>query len=131
MSESTLVKLRAAVQGLIFVSERDAPFEVFEWKTSEKLTPVAIRDLGGHPKRAKVVETEFEPFFEALTKDESCHGAEEVEQAVKYRELLAIFRSNLADPAIFCVGMITVTYYIVGRSSAGSWVGVKTLATET
>jgi hypothetical protein len=131
MPDPTVKKLRKAIDGLVFMSEKDAPFEAFEWDAEGTLTPKLVRELGGHPKKEAVSETDFHEFFDALTQEQDWHGEEEKEQVRKYRDLLATFEKEVTDPTIYRVGKINARYYIVGRSQAGHWVGVKTEAVET
>jgi len=131
MCDPAVMKLATATEGLVFVSERDAPFEAFSWEETGALTPRLVCKLGGHDETEPVTQTECRPFFDALTEEQDWHGDEEKEQTRKYRELRVVFESEVTNRAIFRVGTIDVTYYIVGRSPAGSWIGVKTQATET
>jgi hypothetical protein len=131
LADPAVGKLRAAAAGLTFVSESDAPFEAFEWASDGDLTPAAVRQLGGHAKSAAVAEVAFDSFFAALVTEQDWYGDEEKEQVRNYRGLLAVLQAELTEPKIFRVGKGTVTYYVVGRSKKGRWVGVKTQATQT
>ena len=42
-----------------------------------------------------------------------------------------VFDKEVTDATVFRVGGIDATYYLVGKSQSGNWVGVKTEATET
>lgn len=131
MSDPALKKLRTAADGLVLVSETDAPFEAFEWGAHDALTPSLVRELGGHAKRSKVAARDFRKFFEPLTQEQDWHEDEDKEQVRKYRELAAVVEKELTDATVYRVGETEVTYYVVGRSKAGNWVGVKAKAVET
>lgn len=131
MPDPTVKKLSAAVDGLLFISESDAPFEAFDWGARGAPTPKLVRELGGHTKRAPVEESGLQDFLKPLTEEKDWHEDEEKERVRRYRGLLAIFEQELTDATVFRVGDIKVTYYLVGKSRAGNWVGVKAEATET
>ena len=131
MKDSAMTKLRKAVKGVVFTSEKDAPFEVFGWERDGDLTAAVVRELGGHGLKEKVTEISFDEFFGAMTKDQDWFGAEEKAMAARYRELVKVLREELTDPKVFRVGATNLVYYIVGRSKAGNWVGVRTEGVAT
>jgi hypothetical protein len=131
MNDAALTRLQKVVQGIVFVSDKDAPFEAFGWPPKGSLTPAVVRELGGHKAAEKVTEIPFDQFFTPLTKDEDWFGDEEKAGAAKYRELVAALREELTDPKIYKIGKTDVTYYILGTSKAGNWIGVKTEAVES
>ncbi len=103
----------------------------FEWDTQDPLTPSLVRECGKHSRRVKVEKLDYLDFTKGLVESKEWHG--EVEQAivVKYARLIALFEDYLTEPAVFRVGNVNVTYYIVGKPEAGNWVGVKAKAVET
>jgi hypothetical protein len=130
MPDPTAKKLRDAVDGLLYLSEQDAPFEVVEWDAGE-LTADRVRELGQHPKRAPVKQSDFHEFIEPLTQEQYWYEDEEKARVGKYKQLLAVFEKELTEPTVFRVGKEKATYYLLGRSKSGKWVGVKTEAVET
>jgi hypothetical protein len=131
MRDPALTKLRTAAKGLVYVSERDAPWRAFGWEPAGKLDAAAIRKLGGHDADEPVKAVPFDTFFGGLTKAEDWHSDEENAQVEKYRALVEAVRAELTDPKVFRVGETDVAYYVVGTSAKGNWVGVTTKATET
>jgi hypothetical protein len=131
MNDASVTRLQKSVEGLTFVSEQDAPWAAFGWQRPGKLTPAAVRELGGHKPKEHLSEIPFDQFFAPLTKDQDWFGDEEKANAAKYRELVKALREELTDPTVYKVGKTEVTYYVVGKSKLGNWVGVKTEATET
>jgi hypothetical protein len=49
VTESIAAQLKQAYQGLLFLSETDAPLEVISWQTQEQLTPAKLLQLRNHP----------------------------------------------------------------------------------
>jgi hypothetical protein len=131
MPDPMVKKLRDAVNGLLYLSEQDAPFEVIEWDAKDELTADRVRELGKHPKRAPVAQSDFREFIQPLTQEQDWYEDEEKARVGKYKELLAVFDKELTDPTVFRVGKVKATYFLLGRSKTGKWVGVKTEAVET
>jgi hypothetical protein len=123
MPDPTAKKLRDAVDGLLYLSEQDAPFEVIEWEEKGKLTADRIRELGQHPKRAPVKQSDFHEFIKPLTEEQDWYEDEEKQRVKKYKQLLAVFDKELTDPTVFRVGKEKATYYLLGRAKSGKWVG--------
>ena len=123
--------LRDAVQGLMYRSETDQPFEAFTWQVADALTPDEVRSLGNHPADDAVSETSFDEFAAALTTDKSWHDDDERATVQQYRQLFALMRERLTDLTVFRVGKTDITVYFVGRTKEGDWAGVMTWAVET
>lgn len=132
MSIKAVPALTTATNDLVYSSESDEPFHVFEWNESTgKLTEERLLKLGGHESNTPVKMISVDKFFADLTKEEKWHGDEEKATARRYQDLLAVIKKYLADPAVFRVGEVEVAIYVVGKSEEGNWAGVRTTATET
>jgi hypothetical protein len=132
MSSQAVPALKTATEGLLYSSESDEPFEVFEWKdVKEPFTEEQLLGLGGHEADTPVEKVSLDKFFAGLTKEEHWHGDEEKALAGRYQNLLAVIKEHLTGPKVFRVGEVEVAIYVVGRSGEETWVGVKTTAVET
>lgn len=118
-----LNELQAAVKGLLFPSETDAPLEAFEWPASGTGPPdeAAVRANARVDKRAAVERVTLPEL--ARTIPSEARGA--------FAPLFALLAHHLAGTAVFKVGTITVDVYIVGRTADGRFAGVKTKVVET
>ena len=124
--------LEQAIQGLLYMSETDAPFEIIHWPDEAAgLDAKRVRQLSGHKPKDPVRTTSVDDFFKPLTDYQAWFGAAEKATAQKYRKLQNVIQQHLADPQVFRVGKIQIDIFIVGRSSQGDWAGVKTRAVET
>jgi hypothetical protein len=131
MDDSVLSELRAAVHGLLYLSEGDEPFEVFSWdRSATGLTPDFVRHEGGHDAAACVKEMPVDKFFSELTEVHD-GTTEEAADIAKYRILRQAVERLLSDVRVFRVGEVRVAIYVIGRSPDGRWCGVRTFATET
>ena len=51
--------------------------------------------------------------------------------ARRFRHLLGVLETELADLRVYRVGEISIPVYILGRSPSGSWLGLSTRVVET
>jgi len=117
---------------LLYPSESDEPFAVFEWKTAnESLTEERLLELAGEPKDSPVKSVPLDMFFADLTKEQDWHADDEKTAVEQYRNLLSVLKDRLSDVKVFRVGEVEVAIYVVGQAKDGGWVGVKTTAVET
>lgn len=118
-----LTDLQAAVEGLLFPSETDAPLEAFAWAAPGGGLPdeTAVRAAAKVDKKT-VVERVTLPELARTIPSES-RG--------EFAPLFAVLAHHLSGTAVFKVGTITIDVYIVGRTADGQFAGVKTKVVET
>lgn len=124
--------LQQAIQGLLYTSETDAPFEIIHWPDGTTgLDAKRVLQLSGHKPKDPVRITSMDDFFKPLTDFQAWFGKEEKETAQKFRKLRDVIEKNLNDTKVFRAGKIQIDIFIVGKSAQGDWTGVKTRAVET
>ena len=112
-------------KGLVYVSETDAPFEVFIVVGTEEF-------YGGLEKEDRPVEEiSVDKFFARLVKNQDWHGDKEKEMARKFLKLKDFLDSNLNNLRVFRIGRVQIEIYVVGLDEDSRLVGIKTKATET
>jgi hypothetical protein len=132
MPSTTVSALKKATKGLRYVSETDAPFEVFSWKKpGNAIAHQEVLKLAGKEKARPVREVSLDAFFQGLTEEQDWHGEEEKADVRRYRELERTLRGQLTDIKVFKVGEPQIDIYIVGKTPRGDWAGLKTSAVET
>jgi hypothetical protein len=126
-------QLASAVDGLLFMSESDRPFEVYEAAGEGKtaLTPARLLTLLGKPSDTPVVVRSIHDELAWATRDDPSMTPEEKATAERYRKLEALLESSLTDAQVYRVGTIEVHLYLVGRTRCGDLSGVTTVAIET
>lgn len=129
MSNSAATALRKAVKGLLFMSEKDAPFKVVKFK--EPPTAATIAHLIGEPDNSPVEEVSPTKFFADLTKHEKWHAEDDKAVIKRYRDLLAVLREQLTGLKVYKVGRVRVKIVILGKSDAGDVLGLQTDSLET
>ena len=112
-------QLRIAVDGLTYPSESDGPFETFTWPS----TASARFAVQTNAKSLSISAQTPGTFFGELLADP---------QADRFRALQALLTANLEELSVFRVHRGSeLDIYLIGRASAGEWMGVKTMSVET
>jgi len=124
MTDLIATQLKQASQGLLFLSETDAPFEVISWQTQEQLTQAKLLQLTNHPPDAPVEMQTIDEFFAIATAEEDWHDQDERETAKRFQNLVSILKQNLSQLQVYRVGSIDIDAYIVGVTDGGEWAGL-------
>jgi hypothetical protein len=119
-SSDELDQLRKAVDGLLYSSESDEPFEVFRWPamTHDPASAVAAHA----PKGATIKEQSLDAFFADLM------GSDE---AARFDQLRLVLESLLKSARVYRAGSIEVDVFILGTLRSGEWAGLHTRSIET
>lgn len=129
---SVLQPLQQATEGLLFISETDAPLVPFFWPQENpvKITPDVLLPLAGVATDAPVKPVKLEAFFRPATKEEDWHNDEERAEAKRFQDLVRTVKSTLKDVVVFRVGEVKIDVFIVGVVEGG-YAGLKTQIVET
>ncbi|HEY9903425.1 MAG TPA: nuclease A inhibitor family protein [Candidatus Sericytochromatia bacterium] len=131
MTDSIAIQLKQASEGLLFLSETDAPFEVISWQTQEQLTPTKLLELTERPPDAPVELRTVDEFFAIATQEEDWHDEEERETVKRFQNLVSVLKQNLSQLQVYRVGSINIDVYIVGLTPGGGWAELSTKLVET
>jgi hypothetical protein len=131
MTDSIATQLEQASEGLLFLSETDAPFEVLSWQTQGELTPAKLLQLTEHPPDAPVEIVSVDEFFDTPTQEEDWHDEEERETVNRFQNLVSVLKQNLSQLQVYRVGSVEIDAYIVGVTDGGGWAGLSTKLVET
>jgi hypothetical protein len=131
MTDSIATQLKQASNGLLCLSESDAPFEVIHWPTQGELTPAKLLQLTNHPPDAPLKMLAVDDFFARATQEEDWHDQEEREMVQRFQNLVSVLKQNLSQLQVFRVGSINIDVYIVGVTPSGNWTGLSTKLVET
>jgi hypothetical protein len=133
MAESeTLRQLRAAVDGLVYISETDAPWRAFHWlNATGDVTRGGVKYYAGHKSRSPSTEQDAGEFLDAFAATSEDMSDEEAADAARYAELRRVVRERLTGPKLVRVGRVRLTLYLVGQAVEGGWAGVSAKAVET
>jgi|SRR6476646_6588251 len=123
--------LQQSVEGLLCMSESEAPFEAFLWDVQPPITPEMVLQQTQHPSDAPFETVSLEQFFEVATEEQDWYGPEEQEQAKKYQHLVEVIKNNLSDVQVYKIGKTKIDVYILGMIASGQIAGISTQVVET
>ena len=120
-ANAVVKELGAAVKGLLFPSETDAPLEAFVWPGGDgPPDETAVRALAKVAAGTPVAQVTLADLTRTIPEESRDDLA----------PLLAALR-KLKGVTVFKVGEVTIDVYIVGRTADGQYAGVKTQVVET
>ena len=128
----TEAALEAAVAGLTYASETDAPWTAFVWPDAGgSPTAEAVKKRVRCPAKSPVAQQTVEGLLGPLAEEQEWFGEAEKAAAARHRSLRDLLRERLTDATVFRIGKVKVAVCIVGRAKEGGWAGVRTTAVET
>ena len=123
--------LQTLTDGLLWMSETDAPFEVFHWEGQlSSLTDDQLLERTHHLLGTAIEVIPFDDFFAASTQKQDWFDAEEEAVAARYQSLVSALKQHLSDLKVYRVGEIKIDLYVVGQTHVGI-IGLATQAVET
>jgi hypothetical protein len=121
-----------AAEGLVFTSESDYPvaLHVIAGGGAKRLKRGAFPQ-GLCPEGARCTTQDVDAFFRPVVATKDWFGPDETARAEKFKALVALLRQNLTSVRVYKVGETTIDAFVLGRSTDGDLVGVKTTVVET
>lgn len=115
----------------MLISESDHPLRVVRiGRIAENELPSAVCALAARVG-VPVQTVALEAFFERATRAQAYHTAADRVVVERYRALVRLFSSELANAQVYRAGAIEVDVYALGQSLEGEWLGVATKLIET
>ncbi len=124
-------KLAEICKGLIYMSETDAEFTIFNGEKTKTLTKETFLSQIKSSPNVAVEEQNFDEFFLRLTTIKDWFSEVERQNAKRFGELQDLLNLNLKDLKVFRIGKIKIDIYIVGIDAENNLIGLKTYAVET
>ena len=124
-------RIQQACEGLIYISETDAPVIAFAGQPVDVVTADFILQQAGLPADSPVEERDFAESFGRLTAMKEWFGEVETARAKKFLELQKLLEENLSELKVFRVGSRRLDIFAVGIDKDGRLAGVTTKAVET
>jgi hypothetical protein len=128
-----LDQLKKASEGLLFISESEAPIEPFLWESSENATldTQTILQKAGQSLDTPISVVELDNFFQNATTYQEWHSPQERERVAKFQTLAETLKQNLNEIKVYRIGHRTIDVCIVGQTTAGDYAGLFTKTIET
>ena len=124
-------RIAAVCEGLIYVSETDAPVTAFAAKDTAEITREAILHESGRDANEPIEMIGFDDLFARLTAIKDWFGERETKRASAYVELKELLEASLTELKVIRIGAIRVSIFVVGKDNNGCVMGVTTTAVET
>lgn len=126
-------ELREATDGLLMMSETDAPFEFYQAENmkDEALNEETVLRLAAMPADYPFEEMELGYFFRNMTQARPDAGDAGIAQAKRFENLQKKLHELLQDVKVYRIGETQKLVLILGRTPNGEIAGLKTMVVET
>jgi len=131
MATDFFSEIDQACEGLIYISETDAPVLAFSGPAATEPTGELILQQTGGKAESRIEEAAFAEFFGKLTAINEWFGEAEKAKAAKFLDLQKLLEENLRDLKVFRIGEIRIDIYAVGIDKDSHIMGITTKAVET
>lgn len=125
--EEILEELRRESVGLWYMSESDYPLEPVRLGGPDEPSHERLRELAGAAADARVETRSLEQFF----RPGAAVKMGERPAPASFEGVLRALRENLTDARVYRIGDTDIHVYVLGRSGAGGWLGLRTRVVET
>ncbi|WP_299699688.1 nuclease A inhibitor family protein [uncultured Pontibacter sp.] len=127
-------ELKEASDGLLMMSETDAPFEFYhaeDLTADDELDEETVLGLAAMPAEYPMEEVDLEYFLRNMTHARPETGDEGMQLAKRFENLQKKLRELLQDVKVYRVGETQKLVLILGRTPNGEIAGLKTMVVET
>lgn len=129
--EQILAELKEAIDGLLWMSESDYPFEVIYLKGKTEPSHQQLCEMAGVDKDSPVEARSIEDFFRVAISEPEWKRGEALILAKRHQSLVKLLQENLRDIRVYRVGEINIPIFILGKVPWGNWIGLSTRVIET
>ncbi len=132
-SNQLIENLKKEVEGLLYTSESDAPFDVtpLQWEGEHQPEKEDFIKLLSLHADTPIQTQRLDTFFKPLLKSYDWFGEEEIATLERFQKLKSYVTTQLTHTQVYRVGEVEIQVYIVGETVDNQWVALKTEATET
>ena len=124
-----IIQLSQAVEGLLWLSESDYPWETVYIENVDHLE-TKLLELTHNNSATKIEIKELNSFFNRVTQAKD-GDEEELQESRRYQALVDLLKTHLRDIKVYRVGECEIKVYILGKTKLGNVVGLSTMVVET
>lgn len=130
-TDAALKELRRLSEGLLYVSETDAPLEAVHFPAPSGAVPTEVEVAAWAGKEGESAEENvaLETFFRPMVRN--AETTEDRGTAARFQALQDYLEQHLDEVKVYRLGRRRITALVLGRATNGEWVGVKTELVET
>jgi Nuclease A inhibitor-like protein len=131
--EDWVQQMSAAVAGLSWMSETDAPFDVLLWTglAQDCLAPEDVLRQAQLPPDTPVEAIALDTFFAPATELQSWYTPDDIKIAEQFQALETLLAQTLTQLQVYRCGTTELEIYIVGQTQDLNWLALHTSAVET
>jgi hypothetical protein len=130
-NDGVLPLISRACEGLVYISETDAPVTPIDLGRSDSINGEIILQRAGIKAGTEINEVEVDRFFAKLTATKEGQSDSQKARAKKFLALGKVLEKDLRSLKVYRFGQVRIDILIVGLDDAGHIVGVRTNAVET
>ena len=124
-----ITKLSQAVEGLLWLSESDYPFETIYLENVDNIE-TKLLELTNSNAKTKIEIRDIDRFFHRVTQEDNW-DEDELEECKRYQALVKLLKTQLQDIKVYRVGEWEIQVYILGKTESGNVAGLSTMVVET
>ena len=130
-SDGVLPLISRACEGLVYISETDAPVTPVDLGPADSIDGEIILQRAGLKAGTDINEVEADRFFAKLTVIKDWQTESQKARAKKFLALGRVLEKDLRSLKVYRFGQVRIDILIVGLDAAGHILGVRTNAVET
>ncbi len=132
-NESIKSELVQAADGLLMMSETDAPLEYYFHEKPEDgvFDETVVVRWAGKPAGKAVEVQDVDYFFRNMVNSNLEDNPEKRQKAERFKQLVTTLKEQLQDVKVYRIQEIGIEVYILGRTPDGDYAGYKTIVVET
>jgi hypothetical protein len=132
-AEDWVGQISTAVQGLGWMSETDAPFDVQCWTeiSPDGLTPEAVLTHAQLPTDTPIEAISLDDFLAPAIQPQPWHSEEEAWIVEQFQALRTLLAQTLTQIQVYRCGTVEIEIYVVGQGPDLTWLALHTTAVET
>lgn len=130
-NDGVLPLISRACEGLVYISETDAPVTPIDLGGSDSIDGEIILQRAGLNAGTEINEVEADRFFAKLTAIKDWQTDSQKARAKKFLALGKVLEKHLRSLKVYRFGNIRIDILVVGLDESGHILGVRTVAVET
>jgi hypothetical protein len=132
-SEPLIQQMTAAVAGLNWLSETDAPFDILCWTDIPQngLTVEQVISQAQLPPETPIEVISLDDFLDPVTQSQPWHRKEDAQIVDQFQGLRVLLEQTLTQIRVYRCGTGELDIYVVGQAQNLGWLVLHTTAVET
>lgn len=126
-----LQQIQEAAEGLLYLSESDYPFEIFQLRRTISPIEDELKKIAGMSPKAPVEKTTLTYFFRNAVKIYPEATSQQKDTAQRFLQLQNLLEEKMSGVEVYRIGTIRIDAFIIGKLADGTYGGLRTKVIET